>query len=226
MGIMQFTRYQSVFSSPPFRAFWLGFTLSALGDAMTNVALVWYVYQTTHVPQAVGLLLLCYTGPVIVGGLLAGSLLDRFNRRTVMLVDTTFRGCVVAMIPLLYALGHLALWHLYVVALVYGLLYMITLAGGPSLIPTLVAPEQLATANALETLSYTLSGVCGPPLAGLLIAQFGAPNVLALDALSYAAFALALIYIPARLGQPSPHNAASGKQSVRLSDAFRLMRSN
>src|SRR5689334_4520251 len=87
VGIVQFTKYQTVFRSPPFRALWLGYTVSALGDAMTNVALIWYVYQTTHAPQAVGLLLLCYTGPVLLGGLLAGSLLDRLNRRTVMLVD-------------------------------------------------------------------------------------------------------------------------------------------
>ena len=226
VGIVQLGKYQAVFRSPPFRAFWLGLTFSALGDAMTNVALIWYVYQTTHSPQAVGLLLLCYTGPVILGGLIAGSLLDRCNRRTVMLVDSIFRGIVVALIPLLYALGHLALWHLYVVAVVYGLLYMIPLAGGPALIPTLVAQAQLATANALETLSYTLSGVCGPPIAGLLIVQFGAPNVLLIDALSYAAFALALSRIPARLGQTSAENAVAGAQRARISDAFRLVRFN
>lgn len=226
MGAVQLTNYQIIFRSPPFRAFWLGFTFSAIGDAMTNVALIWYVYQTTHSPQAVGLLLLCYTGPVVVGGLLAGSLLDRFERRTVMLVDATIRGSVVAMIPLLYALGHLALWHLYVVAVVYGFLYMITLAGAPSLIPALVPQEHLATANALETLSYTLSGVCGPPIAGLLIAQFGAPNVLVIDAVSYAAFALALTRIPPRLRVDPPQSAASRDQSTSMSDAFRLVRSN
>lgn len=226
VGIVRLTKYRVVFRSPPFRAFWLGFTFSAIGDAMTNVALIWYVYQTTRSPQAVGLLLLCYTGPVLLGGLLAGFLLDRFDRRTVMILDNTFRGIVVAMIPLLYALGHLALWHLYVVAIVYGLLYMLTLAGGPSLIPALVAQEQLSTANALETLSYTLSGVCGPPIAGLLIVQFGAPNVLIIDALSYGAFALALTRIPARLGQAAPDSAVAGRQSARLSDAFRLVRSN
>jgi MFS family permease len=193
---------------------------------MTNVALIWYVYQTTHAPQAVGLLLLCYTGPVILGGLLAGSLLDRFNRRTVMLVDATFRGLVVATIPLLSAVGHLALWQLYGAAVVYGLLYMIPLAGAPSLIPSLVAREQLATANALETLSYTLSGVCGPPLAGLLIVRFGAPNVLVVDALSYAAFALALTRIPLRVGQASPLSAGAATQRARVSDAVRLLRSN
>lgn len=226
MGIIRFSKYQTVFRAPAFRAFWLGFTVSALGDAMTNVALIWYVYQTTHAPQAVGLLLLSYTGPVLLGGLLAGSLLDRFNRRTVMIVDATFRGCVVALIPLLYALGHLALWQLYVVAAIYGLLYMIPLAGAPSLIPTLVAQDQLASANALETLSYTLSGVCGPPLAGLLIGWLGAPSVLAIDALTYVAFALALSRIPAHLGRPAPQSFVVGEPRARISDAFQLVRSN
>jgi MFS family permease len=226
VGTLQPGKYQTVFRVSSFRAFWLGFTFSAVGDAMTNVALVWYVYQATHAPQAVGLLLLCYTGPVILGGLIAGSLLDRFNRRTVMLADALFRGSVVAMIPLLYAFGHLALWHLYVVAVVYGLLYMITLAGGPSLIPALVAPEQIATANALETLSYSLSSVCGPPLAGLLILQFGAPNVLVIDAFSYAVFALALSRVPASLGRPDRQNSSAGRHSVRLRDAFSLVWSN
>jgi MFS family permease len=226
MATLQLTKYRTVFGVRAFRTFWLGFTFSAVGDAMTNVALVWYVYQTTHAPQAVGLLLLCYTGPVIVGGLMAGVLLDRFNRRTVMLADATIRGCVVATIPVLYALGHLALWQFYVVAVVYGLLFMITLAGAPSLIPTLVAPEQLATANALETLSYTLSGVSGPPIAGLLIAGLGAPDVLAIDALSYAAFALALSRIPGHSGGSLPESAAASRPDVRLGDAFKLLRTN
>jgi MFS family permease len=184
--------YRDIFSNVAFRRFWLGFTCSELGDAMTKVALVWYVLQTTHSPQAVGILLLCYTGPVVVGGLVAGTLLDRFERRRVMFVDNLTRGIAVGLIPLLSATGHLALWHVYAVAAVYGFLFMITLAGGPSLIPSIVAPEQLATANALETLSFTVGGVLGPLLAGVLIAWIGAPNVILLDALSYGVFALAL----------------------------------
>jgi MFS family permease len=218
-------KYQAIFRIVPFRAFWLGFTFSAIGDAMTKTALVWFVYQATRSPQAVGLLLLCYTGPVIVGGLVAGVLLDRFNRRTVMLVDALFRGAVVAIVPLLAALGLLALWQLYAVAAVYGFLFMIPLAGGPSLVPDLVPEEQLSTANALETLSYTLSGVCGPPLAGLLIVLVGAPNVLVIDALSYAAFALALLLIPAHLGKTAPHERASG-QGARFADVLRLVTTN
>lgn len=192
MSQWQAKNYRTLFQNASFRRFWFGFTFSAVGDAITRIALIWFVYQSTGSPQAIGILLLCYTGPVVIGGLVAGALLDRFDRRIVMLIDNGFRGTVVALIPFLYYSGHLALWHLYLVAGVYGCFMMISLAGGPSLIPGLVSPPQLATANALETLSYTLSGVIGPPVAGLLIARFGAPSVIVIDALSYAVFALAL----------------------------------
>jgi MFS family permease len=220
----QLGRYRDIFQSTSFRWFWLGFTFSAVGDAMTRIALIWFVYQSTGSPEAVGWLLLCYTGPVVVGGLFAGSLLDRFGRRIVMLIDNTFRGAVVALILLLYFSGHLALWHLYLVTSVCGSLMMITLAGAPALIPALVQPSQLATANALETLSYTLSGVCGPPLAGFLIARFGAPSVLVIDVLSYATFALALTRVRAPSG--SGLHGKEGVASYRLQDAVFLLLKN
>ncbi|WP_165422999.1 MFS transporter [Ktedonosporobacter rubrisoli] len=220
----QVETYRDMFQNSSFRHFWLGFTFSAIGDAMTRIALIWFVYQTTGSPQAVGILLLCYTGPVVVGGLVAGTLLDRFDRRIMMLLDNAVRGIVVATIPLLYYFGHLALWYIYLIALIYGCLMMISLAGGPALIPTLVSQPQLATANALETLSYTLSGVLGPPVAGLLIARFGAPSVIVVDALSYAFFALALGSIRIKVEQ-SPQADAVGK-TYRFRDAVALLLHN
>src|SRR5690349_899526 len=125
---MTFERYEQIFRHRSFRLFWGGFTFSVLGDTISRVALTWFVYQTTRSAEALGWLMLCYTGPVIVGGLVAGPLLDRFDRRTVMVVDNLVRGVAVALIPLLYALGLLALWHIYLVAAVYGALMMISLA--------------------------------------------------------------------------------------------------
>jgi MFS family permease len=223
--------YAEVLRVRPFAVFWAGFTLSALGDGMTRVALVWFVLVTTHSPQAVGILLLCYTGPVLVGGLVAGALLDRFDRAHVMVVDNVVRGLAVAMVPLLQALGVLELWQLYVVAGIYGFFYMVTLAGTPTLIPSLVRDEYLPAANALETLSYTISGVLGPPVAGLLIALVGAPNVLLLDAFSYAIFVVALLGITQRALVTSAHDAtpsdrATSQPAYRLRDAVRLLLTN
>jgi MFS family permease len=210
---MTFERYRQIFQNRAFSLFWIGFTFSVLGDSITHVALIWFVYETTRSAEALGWLMLCNTGPVIVGGLLAGSLLDRFDRRTVILMDNVVRGTVVALVPVLYALGWLVLWHIYAVAALYGLFMMISLAGGPALIPALVRSEQLATANALEMLSFTLGGVIGPVLAGLLIGWVGAPNVVIIDAASYFTFALLLARIgvtnkqqqPARFDQPVYH---------------------
>jgi MFS family permease len=220
----QFNNYQRLFQFKSFRLFWIGFSLSVLGDTMTRVALTWFVYESTNSAWALGWLTFFYTAPVIVGGLLAGWLLDRFDRRQVIIVDSLLRAIIVILIPLLYAWGQLALWHIYVVVGIYGFLMMIPLAGGPALVPMLIPEKHLTTANALETLSFTLGGVIGPPIAGFLIAWLGAPNILILDAVSYLVFA-ALLSQAKPLVEDSPLAPAT-KQTYHLQDAFRLLRQN
>ena len=215
--------YRQVFAHHSFRNYWVGFSLSYLGDTISRVALTWFVYETTRSPEALGLLSLFYTGPVILGGLVAGWLLDRFDRRRVMMFDSLLRAAVFLLIPWLHAVGMLALWHVYAVAAVYGFLMMIPLAGGPTIVPTLVPREQLPAANALEMLSFTLGGVIGPPLAGLLIARTGAPNVIVLDALSYLLFVLALTQVHPLAEESMP---GQPRQSHGLGDAIRLLRHN
>ena len=209
-----------------FRNFWLGFTLSGIGDAMTKTALVWYVYDHTRSTTAVGLLLLAYAGPVTLGGLAAGYLLDRFDRRMVMLVDSLVRGVVVLSLPIAAALGGVSLAQVYIVAAVYGFLFMIPLAGTPSLIPSLVRPDQLTAANSLETLAFTVSGVLGPAIAGVLIAGIGVPYVLAIDAVTF--FFFAAVLARTKLSdEPEPAPTATGERSAyRLADAARLMLRN
>jgi len=216
-------RFVEIFRRRSFRRFWLGYTGSLLGDAMTRVALVWFVYERTRSAPAVGWLMLCYTGPVVVSGFLAGLLLDRFGRRRVMIADAMVRGLTMAAIPLLHAAGALALWHVYAAAVVYGLLMMISLAGGPALVPSLVRPEHLATANALEMLGFTTVGVVGPPLAGWLLTWMAGPNLLVLDALSYGAFALTLASLgPLEAGRPARGTEGAGARH-HLGEAVRLL---
>ena len=216
-------RYRGILAIPAFRLFWSSFTLSALGDSVTRFALTWYVWETTHSAQALGLLAFLYTAPVLAGGLIAGWLLDRFGSSRVMAVDNLVRGAAVAAIPVLHLLGALQTWHIYAVVTVYGFLMMVSLAGGPALIPDLVAKEHLATANAMETLVYTVSGVLGPPVAGLLIGRLGAPTLVAFDALSYFLFAAALLRIS---GMSRTTHADTGRGSNNLLDGFRLLRGN
>jgi MFS family permease len=185
-------RYRELLAVPEFRRLWIGSTASALGDGATWIALSWLVYERTQSPGRVGLLVFAYGAPVLVGGLVTGPLLDRFGAVRVMRLDSLVRGAVMASIPMLASVSEVPLWALYAVATSYGLLKMVPLAGVPTLIPSLIRPGQLDTANAMESLSYGVSGAVAPMLAGVLIAAVGAVEVLALDALSFFFFAACL----------------------------------
>jgi len=155
----------------------------------------------------------------VIGGLAAGVILDRFDPRRVLAVDNALRGIAVASVPIASALGVLTTAQLFVVASVYGLLFMTSLAGIPTLITQLAAPRDLTTANAMESLSYTLSGVIGPAVAGLVIVAIGAPAVLAIDALTYFAFVACLL----AMRRDSPTESA-GRAAAALTDAPRGLR--
>ncbi|MBM3570603.1 MAG: MFS transporter [Alphaproteobacteria bacterium] len=184
--------YAEVLAQPAFRRFWIGFLLSTLGNEFTRVAFVWFVYRKTGSAEALGILMVCMTAPILIGGFLAGWLLDAFDRRRVLIADALIRGVAMAVVPLLYAFDRLEVWHVYLAGAIYGFLMMIELAGTPSLIPSLVAPARLAVANALEMLGYTLAGVIGPVLAGVLIAAIGAPLTVMVDVAAYLLFAALL----------------------------------
>ena len=225
MPSLQFNSYRNILQNKNFLSFWLGFTFSSMGDSLTRVALTWFIFEKTKSAQALGILTIAYTAPILIGGFFVGPLLDRFSARRVMFVDNLIRGIAFTLIPILFALNMLQVWHVYIFAALYGLLMMISLAGGPTLIPSLVEENQLDTANAMETLSYTLSGVIGPPLAGLLIVVMGTMNVVIVDAFSYLVFALVLSRIFVATKEHHVEET-SNEKSFQVRDAARLMVSN
>ena len=186
-------RYRRLLARRDYRLLWTGATVSALGDGMSFLALVWLVLERTNDPALVGVLAAIYTAPVVIGGLVAGVILDRFDRRLVLVVDNTIRGLAVASVPVAAAFGVLSTAHVFVVAAIYGLLFMVSLAGIPSMIPSLVDEAELTTANAMETLSYAIAGLAGPALAGAAIALASAPTVLAIDAATYGFLVVSLL---------------------------------
>ena len=204
--------YRRLLRNRPFALLWAGATISIVGDALTWVSLVWLTAELGGSAFDIGLLAVCYTAPVIVGGLAAGILLDRFDRRLLLIADNAIRGIAMLSIPVASALGVLHPIQLDLVALVYGLLYMVSLAGFPSLIPDLVPEDDLATANAMESMSFGVGGVVGPALAGILIGLVGAAANLAIDAATYAAFVACLLVLrlPSTGAPLAPAPAAAG----------------
>ncbi|MFC8800928.1 MFS transporter [Promicromonospora sp. NPDC057138] len=210
-------RYLHVLRNADFRRLWLGATVSTMGDGMTFVALSWLVLSRPDGTAQLGLLGICYTAPVLLGGLVVGPLLDRFDKRAVLIADSLLRAAVVASIPLTAVLATTPAWLPFVVAAVYGLLKMVPLAGFPAAIPQLVDDADLEPANALESMSFSIAGVAGPAAAGLLIAQFGAAGVLLIDSASFVVFALAAAMVRRSLRPISAAEREPGAPARSLS---------
>ena len=186
-------RYLVLLRQRDFALLWGGATISALGDGMSFVALLWLLIERGGTPTDVGWLAAIHTAPVIIGGIAAGVILDMYDPRRILAIDNALRGIAVASVPIASVLGVLTTPHLFVVAAVYGLLFMTSAAGIPSLITRLVRGPDLTTANAMESLLFSISGLIGPGVAGLLIAVAGASFVLAIDALTYFIFVACLL---------------------------------
>jgi MFS family permease len=179
-----------------FRRAWFGTLISAFGDQLTWIALTWFVLERSGSGAAVGAVLLCFALPAAVTGPLLGRLLDRYQPRTIMIADNVARAVIVAAIPALAFVGALQLWMIFVLAALAGALAPATQIGVRVLAPHLVQIEELEAANGALAWTMQLPTVLAPALAGVIVAAWGAPAALLLDAASFLVMAWALRVAP------------------------------
>ena len=157
-----------------FRLLWTGMTVSLLGDGIFYVALPWQVYELSNAPTALSVVGIAMTVPHIVLLLIGGVVSDRFDRRRVMMVADLLRGAAVAALGILSLSGGLRLWHLVVMAAVFG---AGTAFFGPAfdaIVPEIVPEDQLTQANALDQFVRPAAWrMLGPALGGWIVAAFG-----------------------------------------------------
>jgi MFS family permease len=194
-------RYLGVLRIRDYRLLWLGATGNLVSDGAAWTALAWMALVQGGA-GAVGILSVCYTLPVIAGGVVVGPLVDRFSRRLMLVVDSILRAMVVASVPLVALHGAVPLAQLYVVATVFGFLKIVPLGAVPAVVPDLVPRERLDTAAALETVGFGVANMIGPAIGGALIPLVGGPGVMGIGAVVYGGFVLALLAIHAPMKAP------------------------
>jgi MFS family permease len=187
---------------------------------MTGVAVPVQVYELTHSSLAVGLIGLALALPLISLGLLGGSVADVVDRRALVLVTSTLLGVVSLAFAVQAVLDLRQLWLLYVLTALQSCLIAVDSPARRTFIPRLLPPERIPAAAALSMLSFQVSLIAGPLLAGVIIAAAGLQAAYAFDALSF----MAAIYgvaglrpMPAEAGMPAPgpRAVAEGLRFVR-----------
>jgi MFS family permease len=190
--------YVRLATNSAFSAMWLGQVVSSLGDRIHQVALVFLVARATNnSPLALGLVFAAMTVPSLLVGPLAGALVDRWDRKRVMVGSDLARAGIVGLIPVVSGLS---------VGLVVGLVFALAVASSffrparSAALPQVVPDADLLTANSAMWVADTVSDLAGYGLGGMFVAFLGSSLALAfwIDGASYLASAalVAAVVIP------------------------------
>ena len=186
-----------------FWKYWTGQTISNLGSSVTLFALPLLVYKLSGSALDLGIASAATFLPYLLFGLILGAWTDRVDRKRMMIGTDIGRALIVVSIPLLFALGLLTVWWIYIVAFIHATLTICFEAGEFAAIPSLVNQDDLVTANGRIQASYSGASIIGPLLAGVLVTLVPLSALLLFDALSFLAssFSLALISISFNKGE-------------------------
>lgn len=210
-------------SSPSsFRGFvlvWLGQVVSLLGSAMTWFALTLWVYELTEKATALTLLSLFVFGPAILLSPVAGALVDRWNRKVVLILSDLATGLATLLVLLLHGSGSLQLWHLYVIGLFAGSFQAFEYPAYAAAITMMVPKEQYARASGMLETAWAASSVLAPMLAGILLGRIGLTGIMTIDVVTFvfAIGALLLVSIPQ---PPKSDVGLSGQGSIWKESLF------
>jgi Na+/melibiose symporter-like transporter len=189
-----------------FQRLWLGQGISVFGSLITRTALPWTALLVLHAgPRQMALLALCDLVPGVLLGLAAGAWVDRLRRRPVLVATDLARMALVLSLPLLSALGGLSLPLLAVLALLTGALTTVFEIAYAAYLPTLVTRDALVRANSRLSATASVAEILAFGCAGWLVALFGGPNALLIDAATFLVSAISLAAIRTPEPQPQGH---------------------
>lgn len=199
-----------VLAGRDFRHFYVGYSASLLGTAMSSVAIAFAVLGNGGTATDLGVVFAANIVPIIAFMLGGGAIADRLGRRPVMLAADVARCMAQGVLAATLQAGHPQLWLFVAAALVVGTgnaFFQPALAG----LPVQLAPHgRLGDANALLAVAEPAAQIAGPTLAGILITATNPAVVVAVDAASYAvsAVALAMLRFPS-VDRPRPQSLLS-----------------
>lgn len=206
----------AIAAHPVYRRFWFGMLAASTGQWMQQVAIGWLALSLTNSPGFVGLVTFAGGVPFILVAPVGGSMIDRLDRRKMMLACQASAAILAVIVAVDIILGHVQPWHLMLAAVLNGSLQALLSPTQQSLVPSLVSREYLTNAIGLMGAGQNMTRVVGPSIAGIVIALFGVgPTFLIQAAMTLAAFVLVLgVDLP-----PRPPRVAGNRgalEGVRL----------
>ena len=190
-----------------FFTIWFGQVISLTGSGLTGFALGVWVYQRTGSVTQFALISLFTSLPGIVMSPIAGALVDRWDRRTAMLLSDTGAGLCTLAIALLLLAGHLEVWHIYIALAISSTFSAFQWPAYSAATTLLVPKEHLGRASGMVQLGEAAAQIVSPALAGALVGIIQIQGVILIDFATFLFAVLTLLIIRV----PRPEATAEGQ---------------
>jgi MFS transporter, DHA3 family, macrolide efflux protein len=196
---------------------WIGQLVSIMATTMSQFSISVWAFEKTGSATALGLAQVFYITPFLIISPLAGVMIDRYNRKLMMMVSDLGAVCATMFVLLMSIGGALEIWHLYVASAVTGLFSAFQWPAYSASISLMVPKEQLGRANGMMSLLESAPAVLAPVLAGLLYSMVGLTPLLLFDVATFviAVLVLAGIHVP----QPERSSESKAAGQGLLSEA-------
>lgn len=190
---------------------WLTQSFSALGSAMTNFALVIWLYNDSGSALTTALLTVCSYAPYVLMSIFAGALSDRWNKKTVMLVCDSFAAACTVAVLILLKMGCLEVWHLYLLNALNGLMNTIQQPASDVASTLLIPKKHYQKASGMRSFSNSLVSILTPAFAAAVMAFAGIEAVIFFDLTTFFAAFFVLVFF---IKIPEPDRKLEEKESV------------
>ena len=178
-----------------FLLLWGSQTVSQLGTAMTDYAVIIWVYSRKGTASSVTLLTVCTFLPTIFFRFLAGSAVDRWNKKRVMLITDLLAACGTLAVFILHSTDALRIWHLYVINFLLSLMNAFQEPASFVAVSMLVPKEHYVRAGGLQGFSGAAVSILAPALGALMVAGGGLNLVLIIDLATFTLAFFVLLFL-------------------------------
>jgi len=181
-----------------FSVVWVGQAVSLLGTEMTAFALTIWAYELTGKATALALAAFFHVTPLLIFSPIAGAIVDRSNRKLMMMISDLGSGVATIGILVLFMTGQMELWHIFVANAITGIFQTFQWPAYSAAITMIVPKKHYARAHAMNELAGNTSGIFAPLLAGALLPFIGLGGILTIDIVTFlvAIGALLIVLIP------------------------------
>lgn len=198
--------------------------ISLIGSRMSGIALGIWVFNETGNATPTLLAVFFAHLPLMISGIFAGVLADRWNRRRMMLFGDAGQAVGTLLLLLSFLSGRFELWHLYTITFLQGVLGVFQIPAMEASVTMLVPEEYRDRANTLRQLNWAISGLIAPALTGAIYALIDVTGIMGIDLATFiiAAGVLAVIHIP-QPAQSTEGQAVQGSIWQEMTGSMRFL---